>query len=300
MTGVLNAVSELAYRAWHSRTIRVAFVGALGVCIVLLALARGEEDTTVLPFDGSSSPVARLNRYVSVVGTLRPESAFQTQVEIGGLRLSGARYIPLVIPGASDPLFVLDKDVPRPDVDGKVHLVGKIQEGGAQMPYYLEIGQPPNIPLQNALARAGLLVATALLLAAVVAWWIGRSDYALAVAEPPVDSAPAGVGALWFGSLGPQFGHAVVRQAPVVVVEARAGIRLESSASGPPWTVHICDVVSARPTGIATAWGALPAARIEFHDERGLLRRGTLAVGGEARARDALSALLGGQVRGRD
>ncbi|MCL6512407.1 MAG: hypothetical protein K6U78_17180 [Anaerolineae bacterium] len=298
MMNVLNDISELAYRARHSRLVQVTFVIALGACVALLTLARGDrwEDTTIVPFDSDSSPIALLNRYVRVSGVLLPERAFHTQADIGGLKLSGARYIPLVVEEAQDPLLVLDKDVPPPGPDGEVRLVGKIQEGGLQVPYYLEVGQPPNIPLQNALAHIGLVGGALLIAGALIAWLLGRADYAVAVGQPTAGLAPAGVGALWFGSLGAQFGHAVVRQAPVIVTRTRDEVRLDSSTSRPHWRVHIRDVRSVRPTCVATSYGPLPAARIEFQDERGLLRRGTIAVGGDLPARNELHAWLSGRI----
>lgn len=299
LSKLLNLIAEWAYRARHSRAANVAFVVALAVCVALLALARaeGQEDTTVIPFDGNSSLVSRLNRYVSVTGVLLSERAFRTQVEVGGLTLSGARYVPLVVEGASDPLLVLDKNLPRSGADGQVRLVGKIQEGGAQVPYYLEVGTPPNIPLQNALARVGAISGVGLAFLALVAWLIARADYAIVVGWPAVSSAPAGVGALWFGSLGAAFGHAVVRQSPVTVTKVRDEIRLESCASRPPWTVHIRKVRSVQPAHVATAYGPLPAARITFQDERGLLRRGTIAVGGDPQTRSVLHPWLSGRMR---
>ncbi len=295
---LLNLVSEVAYRARYSRAANVAFVVALAICVALLALARaeGQEDTTVIPFDGNSSLVSRLNHYVSVVGVLLPERAFRTQFEVGGLKLRGARYVPLIIEGASDPLLILDKNLPPFSADGQVRLVGKIQAGGAQVPYYLEVGEPPNIPLQNAWARAGAIGGVALLVLALTAWLIARADYAITVGRPAAGPAPAGVGALWFGSLGAGLGHAVVRQAPVAVTRMRDEIRLESCASRPSWTIHIREVRSVQPVHVATAYGPLPAARIAFQDERGLLRRGTIAVGGDPQARSVLHAWLSGQI----
>jgi hypothetical protein len=201
-----------------------------------------------------------------------------------------------LIEGASDPLLILDKNLPSPGSDGTVRLVGKIQEGGAQVPYYLEVGEPPNVPLQNALARAGAISGAALLGVALMTWLIGRADYAIAVGRPAVSPAPAGVGAPWFGSLGAAFGYMTVRQAPVTVTKARNEIRLESCASRPSWAIHIREIHSARPVRVATSYGPLLAARIEFQDERGLLRRGTIAVGGDPHAHNLLHPWLSGQI----
>jgi hypothetical protein len=42
--------------------------------------------------------------------------------------------------------------------------------------------------------------------------------------------------------------------------------------------VRIREIRHARPASIATAYGPLPGARVEFQDERGLLRRGAIAA----------------------
>lgn len=289
----MNTLSELAYRLRQSRVAKSVFVVGLVICVALITLARTDdwEDTAVVSFNGGSSVVLSLNRYVSVTGTLVPERAFQTQADVGGLRLSGGRYIPLMVEGASDPLLVLDKNVPSPDPDGQVRLVGKIQEGGSQAPYYLEIGAPPNLPLQNLLARIGIVAALALLAGAFITWLISRADYAIAVRGPVINLAPAGVGALWFGSLGAEYGNAIVRHAPVNVTKTSAELKLESTTSRPPWTVRIREIQRVVPTNVATAYGTLPGARVEFQDERGLLRRGTLAVG-DVRTHEQLRSLL--------
>lgn len=296
MTMLLNGLADLAYRLRYGRAPRLAFALGMIISIGLISLARVEDDEAmrIIPFDADSSPVALLNRYVSVAGVLITHRAFQTEVAVGGLKLSGARYVPLLVEGASDPLPVLDERLPQPGLDGRVQLIGKIQEGSAQVPYYLQVGEPPNIPLQNALAQLGIAGAVLLLTGAFVVWWIGRADYALAVGRLASTPQPtsAGIGALWFGSLGAGYGRAVVRAAPVAVVEAAHEIRLDGLASQPPWSVHIRDVCSVRPVHIATAFGVLPGARIVFQDERGLSRHGTLVLGGDVHADAVLRAWL--------
>ena len=140
------------------------------------------------------------------------------------------------------------------------------------------------------MAQLGIIGALLLLVAWLMAWLISKRDYALGVGGGATE--PFGIGALWFGGLGAEFGNAVVRQAPVQVTKSPHEIKLDSPTSHPAWTVRIREVKSVQPTSIATAYGPLAGARIEFQDERGLLRHGTIAVGGDSYARAESRALL--------
>jgi hypothetical protein len=280
MALALNSVSELAYRLRQSRIAGVAFVLALAACIWLVALARADnwEDTQVYEIRPGSSLISLGNRYVRVTGALQPDKVYVTQANVGGLNFSGGRYIPIIVEGTDSPIFVADGNLPQPDASGQVTLVGKMLMGeGAQPPYYIEVGQPPDLALQNLLARMGVILAIGLLASWLLAWWISRKDYALGVAGATPSSA-AGQGALWFGSLGAEYGNAVVRHQPVALNKAAGEIKLESPASRPPWSVRIREIRDAKPASIATAYGPLPGARVEFQDERGLLRRGAIAA----------------------
>jgi len=294
MALTLNSVSELAYRLRQSRIAGIAFVLVLVVCIGLIAMARTEnwEDTSIYELTPKSSMIGAGGRYVRVTGMLVPEKTYQTEANVGGLNLSGGRYIPLIIAGGDSPLFVYDSNVPKPDANGKVTLVGKLQLGqGAQPPYFIEVGDPPDIPLQNLLARIAIAVALALLGVWLLVWWIGRKDYALGVSGKAAPAA-VGNGALWFGNLGAEYGNAVVRHEPVKLNKLPNEIKLESPAARPPWSVRIRELRSAKPASIATAYGSLPGARVEFQDERGLLRKGTIAAC-DPMTHEQLRALLG-------
>lgn len=294
MAMTLNGVSELAYRLRQSRIAGIAFVVAMVACIVLIAMARSDnwEDTNIYELTARSSLTSAGGRYVRVTGTLHPEKTYVAQASLGGLNLSGGRYIPLLVEGSDSPIFVVDGSLPRPDANGQVTLVGKMQMGqGAQPPYFIEMGNPPDIPMQNLMARVGLVTALVLLAIWFLTWWIGRKDYALGAGRAEMSPA-AGNGALWFGSLGAEYGNAVVRHVPVKVNSLSNEIKLESPASRPPWSVRIREIRSAKPASIATAYGSLPGARVEFQDERGLLRKGTIAAC-DAVTHDQLRALLG-------
>lgn len=286
MTFTLNTLSDLAYRLRQSRIASIAFVLALAACVTMISFARTEnwQDTAVHDLTASTSMISMQERYVRVTGVLARDQAYQTQADVGGLKLGGGRYIPLMVEGMPDPLFVYDANVPAPGTDATrpVTLVGKMAFGTGEQPsFYIEVGNPPDIPLQNLLARVGLVVGVSLLALAFVGWLIGRADYAVATTGRggELQLASSGVGALWFGSLGAEFGNAVVRHAPVTINKTANETRLDSPGSRPAWSVKIRDVRKVAKTNIATAYGTLPGARIEFQDERGLLRKGTLVIG---------------------
>ncbi len=191
--------------------------------------------------------------------------------------------------GAYDPLYVLDQNLPSvPAEGGQVTLTGKLAVGtGQQPPYFLEVGDPPDIVLMNSLARAGAVLLAALFAAAAVNWYVRRANYALSVPYGTADAAPAAPALLWFGVLGRAYGDAALRQAPAAMTVNRSEALIQSLGQGAPWSVVVRRLVTADPTIVATRYGALPAARLEFEDERGLKRRAVLATNSQA-SRDAL------------
>lgn len=296
MSGVLNGLSNLAYRLRQSRFASIGFVLGLALCIGLIALARADnwEDTQIYDLRPDSSLIALRDRYVRVSGVLQTGQTYQTQADVGGLKLGGGRYVPMLIEGMADPLFVYEAGIPAPDAQGITTLVGKLNIGsGAQPSFYVEVGNPPNLPLQNLLARVGIVVGLLLLSVAFISWLISRADYAISTASGVATLAPSGVGALWFGSLGAEYGNATVRHMPVEVAKAANEIRLESKVTRPPFAVRIRDIRKVAKANVATAYGTLPAARIEFQDERGLLRKGTLVIG-DMRTQNELGGVLQG------
>ncbi len=294
MTIALNTLSDLAYRLRQSRIVSIAFVLALVACVGMISLARAEnwQDTAVYDMHATSSVTSLLDRYVRVTGVLARDQAYQTQADVGGVKLGGGRYIPLMVAGMSDPVLVYDANVPASGTNDPITVVGRLMVGtGDQPSYYIEIGDPPDILLQNLLARIGLVAGALLLALAFLGWLIGRVDYAVATTGREMQLASSGIGALWFGSLGAEFGNAVVRHAPVVINKSANEIRLDASNALPAWSVRIRDIRKVAKADIATAYGLLPGARIEFQDERGLMRKGTLVIG-DLRTQDELGGLL--------
>lgn len=295
LVGLLDALAQGAHVLHHSRRLRLALAAMVGLAIVATALARPvhDEDTTVYTVSLRDITAASIGRYVRVTGVLAPEAAYQTQFTALGIRLRGGRFIPMLGEGAYDPLFVLDQNLPPlPDNGAPLTLVGRIVPGSGQQPtYYLEVGDPPDIALMNSLARLGLIVLVCLVAAFGLIWYLRRADYApgLPFGSPAV--RPGAPPLLWFGSVGRTYGDVVLRQEPATFVATRAEALFGSARRPGAWTATCRRLLSADTTVVATRYGALPAARIEFEDERGLRRRAVLATS-SLPARNALIEAL--------
>ncbi len=292
---LLNALAQGVHVLQRSRAVKAALAAIVVLAIVLAALARPahNEDTTVYTVLVRDITATTIGRYVRVTGRLMPEAAYQTQMTVLGVALRGGRFIPMLGEGAYDPLFVLDQNLPPlPESGAPVTLIGRIVPGAGQQPtYYLEVGDPPDIALMNSLARLGLVVLVGLVAASGLIWYVRRADYALGLpfATPaPVSGAPA---LLWFGGVGRLYGDVALRQEPANFTPSRAEALFSSARQPGAWTVICRRLLSADTTVVATRYGALPAARIEFEDERGLRRRAVLATR-DVPARDALIEAL--------
>lgn len=151
--------------------------------------------------------------------------------------------------------------------------------------------------------------------ASILLWWLSvqimrRLDY-----TPPVPHAIEcdELGLLWFGSLGSTYGDHFERHLPVQVAPSYHDVRLiadgdsqiafralnrtsaDCIVSAPPehepLAIHLKIVLLTTSACVATQFGPLHALRVEFVDERGLRRRGTIAAGTRAE-RDALALTL--------
>jgi hypothetical protein len=287
----LDALARVAYAAHHYRWLRIGLLAALVLSIGAAALARPvfNEDTRVVPLALRDIASTSVGRYVQVTGLLQPRASYQTRFALGGLTLEGSRYVPMMGEGAYDPLFVLDRALPAvPEAGAEVTLVGKLVAGtGQQPPYYLEVGDPPDVTLLNALARAGVALLAVLAVVLAGGYAIRRADYALSAplsAPAARDGAPA---VLWYGDLGRAHGSLVLREAPASFSASRAEAVIQSVDPAAAWQVSVRRLDSVEPTLVASRHGALPAARIDFEDERGLARRGVIATNSLA-TRDAL------------
>ncbi|MCS7059956.1 MAG: hypothetical protein RMN25_02215 [Anaerolineae bacterium] len=291
----LDALAHGIYAVQHSRVVKVALAIVVVLTLVGLALARPiqSEDTTIYTMAVRDVTSASIGRYVRVTGTLLPEAAYQTELTALGVPLRGGRYIPMLGEGAYDPLFVLDQNLPPlPQGGATVTLVGRIVPGTGQQPtYYLEVGDPPNLALMNRLAQLSLFVLALALGALGVAWYARRADYAFGLPFIKPAPAPDAPSLLWFGDLGRPFRAVFLRQAPAVFSATRAEATFSSADSHAEWAVICRRLLSVDETVVATRYGALPALRIEFEDERGLRRRAVLATNSRP-ARAALAESL--------
>jgi hypothetical protein len=287
----LDALARVAYAAHHHRWLKIGILAALVLSVGAAALARPvfNEDTRVYPLALRDIASTSVGRYVQVTGLLQPRAGYQTRFDIGGLTLNGSRYVPMMGEGAYDPLFVLDRDLPAvPESGAEVTLVGKLVAGtGQQPPYYLEAGYPPDVGLLNALARAGVALLAAVIVVLAGGYAIRRSDYALSVPFAAPSARPGTPAVLWYGDLGRAHGSLALREAPAAFSASRSEAVIESLDPLAAWRVSVRRLDSAEPTLVASRHGALPAARIDFEDERGLARRGVIAADSPA-TRDAL------------
>lgn len=290
MTAVLNALASAAFYSRRNKWINLATIGLLILSVLMIALAKPENfiDTTIYDYTAKSTPTGLLNRYVRVKGVLLLSQTIQGQASTGNTQITGSRYVPLMIEGSSEPLFVIEKNLPAIKEGEPIELIGLI-EGRAGFPsVYLFVSQPPDIPLQNRLARVGVVVSILVLMWWLLGAWLSRANFA-----PSVTSAGStrDTGLLWFGSLGSEFGNAQIREAAIHLNKSSREMQLDSASNSEQWRIHVRKVRRAQPTNVATSRGALPAVRIEFEDERGQVRNGTVAAGDASLRDDFLSAL---------
>lgn len=291
MTTFLNSLANLAYRSQRSRIGTLLPVVLMLVAIVLIALAKPDDfvDTTVYDFKAGSSPVMLLRKYVRVRGTLAPAMRYQSEVAVGQNSIAGSKYVPVFIEDMPDPLFVLDRDLPEvPETGGLVDLIGFVETKDSFPAYYLVLGDPPNIPLQNQAARAGIVLALLVLAWWLLAWLLRRVDFAPAVRGQP---ASAFAGLQWSGGLGSAEGNGLARETPVTLNALAHELRFEADPHTDGWAVHVRRLLQATAVQVASVHGALPALRLRFEDERGQLRSGTLIAGTTVERERALRAL---------
>lgn len=290
MNAILDTLAHVTFAAQVGRVGRWLPALALAVAIGLISLARPEDfvDTRVYDLSGETSLIALVGKYVRVSGTLVPAQAAYSESSLGQTAVQGSRYVPLYVERRSDPLYVLDQDLPSVASDGAtVDLIGRIETAGGFPGVYLAQGNPPNIPLQNQAARLGIVLAAAVLGWWLLAWAMGRVDYAPSFSGLGAASSKVAAGPLqWSGVLGSAQRNMRVRAAPVRLVKTQHELRLEPSGRDLGWAVHLRQLQTATRTQVATPAGVRPAARIVFVDERGQTRSGTLS--GAAEEIDAL------------
>lgn len=166
------------------------------------------------------------------------------------------------------------------------------------------------LTMTSSYAGGGVTLGTSVLL-----WWLGVRVMRRLDHTPPVQYSIEcdGLGLLWFGSLGSTRGDLIERHLPVQVAPSYHDVRLIADSDlqiafcvssrttadrfacippgDIPLAIHLKTVLSITSACVATRFGPLHALRVEFVDEHGLRRRGTIAAGTRAE-RDALALTL--------
>ena len=296
MLRLFEFIARACFWSDQRRVVSLISVGLGLVALGLIAIGRPDPPRQVPLRDATINDISSrdINQYVRVTGVLAPNKTRQVQFRLGSITLSGSRYIPLIAPGIFDPLYVLDQAIPEGALTGSpITLVGKINIGlNAQHPtLYLEIGSPPNEYLLSQLARSGIVVLVILAASFIIRWLVRRLDYAIPVFTAS-KSLPPQAEVFWFGDLGHAFDGTIARFAPVHISAKATEAQLTLFGVGiNVLSITIRRLGFANLFNAATAVGALPAARIEFEDERGLRRKGTLVFTSSATREVVLDVL---------
>lgn len=296
----LEWLADLCYMAGRSRWVKTGlFVGCM-VAFGTFIWARAELNTdfTIKPIPAPFTRSDLLNRYVQATGNLLSDGAYDIRVPLLGIFWRNVRFVPMSIPDTGQSLLVLDEGLPQsPDHVTPVTLVGKVLIGQDEYPdYYLKVMNPPNPALFDSLIWVCLIFIAGTLLGVVINSQVRGADYVISV---PFDKA--GIAsevlkasqpfALWFGSLGAGYGDVVLRQIPITLRAIPAEARLVPVRYPDTWAIMVRQLRTVHKTVVATSYGALPAMRIEFEDERGLVRKGVVAANSPATLAQVLDVL---------
>jgi hypothetical protein len=225
---------------------------------------------------------ALANRYVRVSGPFVLEGVYDTSATVAGLISRSMRFIPMSISGGTDPLYVLDEGLPALRENQSYTLVGKLLEGDSPLPdYYLKVMSPPAEALFDVLSGLSIALLAGVVLGMVAAWLVRRADYALSIPFGLADGSSARGGSprlLWFGSLGASYGDVVLRQIPISFKAIPAEAKLTPAGYPDLWSITIRRPYLVQRTAVSTSYGAMPAVRIQFEDERGITREGVIAA----------------------
>jgi hypothetical protein len=290
---MLNSIANFYFHAHRSKVFTVLSALILVACVALLAAARpkSQEDISVYELNDNTSLSASIDRYFNVRGQLQPAARYQSEARSGSFRFSASTYVPIQLDSRSEPIFVLDQDIPAPKTDGSVTFVGRLSASNDPVVnYFLEVNSPTNVPLINRLASIGMGVAVLMLLGLLMGALVSRSDYAISTNASALVANASNSSLWWFGNLGARHQNALARQAPVQLDSAAHDLTLNSLGKE-PWAIVIKRVTQTQRTHIATSFGALPALRLRFEDERGLMRRGVLVMSDDQARQNILERL---------
>ena len=279
----LDGLARLCYFAGRSRALKMGLLAICAVSIGIIGWARTAkyEDTVVYTLTPTTVRSTLTNRYVSVSGQFVLEGVYETTTTIAGLISRSVRFIPMNVTGDSDPLYVLDEGLPQIIEKQTVTLVGKLLEGQAPGPHsYLKVMVPPSATLYDLLNGASIALLSIVAAGVVLTWLVRKRDYVLSIPFVLADDAPAKPSPrlLWFGGLGAGYGDVILRQIPVSFRAIPAEARLMPTHYPDLWSINIRRAWLIQHTVVATRYGALPAVRIQFEDERGITREGVIVA----------------------
>jgi hypothetical protein len=295
----LDVLARLFYFAGRNRPFRMGVLACCALSVAGMAWSHSAraEDVTVYPTTVKALRATLRDRYVRISGQLETDGVLEVPATFALVLSRVLRFVPLTDVGAREPFYVLDEGLPSgPARAARVTLVGKVLSGDDPQPsYYLKVTDPPNPALFGAVNSAGIVVVVLVLAGVLASWLVRRTDYAISI---PFGIADARTGTnalapqlLWFGSLGAGYGDVVLRQVPVSFKAIPAEARLTPAGYPDLWSVTIRKPRLVLYTTVATSYGPLPAMRMEFEDERGILRNGLVAVSNDRMRESVLDVL---------
>jgi hypothetical protein len=283
----LNWLAHLCYMAGRSRWMKTSLFFGCMFAFGTLIWARTERsgDFTVNTLTSTFTKSELVNHYVQATGNLLSDGAYDVKVPLLGIFKQNVRFVPMSIPGSNQSLLVLDEGLPNAtDLTKPITLVGRVLIGRDGYPsYYLKVMSPPSSIFLDTVAWVCLIFIGAIFTSVTINSQVRRMDYAISMPFDKVHAIsrlpePIQPFVLWFGSLGAGYGDVVLRQIPVTFRAIPAEARLVPASYPDLWAVMVRRLNAVHYTTVATAYGALPAMRIEFEDERGLPRKGLVAA----------------------
>ncbi len=277
---LLDVVARMCFALYESRRAKILLSLLLVAAIFSPVLARPDRiaNDTVKDAKSSDISIRSAGSWLRVGGKVIHSQTFQNTADFGVVKLRSNYYVAIQSEGSADTLFVL-MDTPLTGTDS-ITVSGQVLlgSGSLQPAVFIEPGMPPNVVLANLIARVGSVLIVVLLGLATLMVLLQRSDFAI---DSPVD-APAHVAGAprfsWYGDLGRHYGDVTVRNMACGFYATVHEARFECTYPKDLWRVSVRRLRSAQVGSVATAFGPMSSARINFEDERGLVRRATLVA----------------------
>ena len=284
----LSAISRMCFLAAHSRRIKSIALGAFVLLCVALAVNRTirSEDLTIYELPVPALRATVVNHYVRINGKLLEDGTYTVHSTTAGLINISHALVPFLPDNMPAPVLLLDFNRASLVRDSEsVTLVGKILRGDGELPdYYMQVTDPPSVTLSDSLVLLSVALVSIVTIFAVFTWLISRLDYAIAIPfvtnrdlflTQEREKVPALL--LWFGGLGSAYADIRLREVSVSFRAIPTEARLVPVNQNDGWAVVIHRARIVNLTTIATMYGALPAMRLQFEDERGITRDGLIA-----------------------